>query len=80
MAKLNYTQVERAIRNLENFEGNSCFGQWVGDVYLITSYRTTIGRVERFSNGVIVSNLNTDYYSKTTSRLQNIIRRAWGLK
>lgn len=79
MAKLNYTQVERAIANLENFEGNSCFGQWIGDVYLITSYRTTIARVERFPNGGTMARLDSGYYSKTTSRLQNIIKRVWGI-
>lgn len=78
MAKLNYTQVERAIANLENFEGNSCFGQWVGDVYLVTSYRTTIAKVVQ-SPGGQVEWVNPDYYSKTTSRLQNIVKRAWGL-
>jgi IS30 family transposase len=80
MAKLNYAQVEVAIRNLENFEGNSCFGQWLGDVYLITSYQTTIARVERFTNGVVVSRLDSKYYSKTTSRLQNIIKKVWELR
>ena len=78
MAQANYVQVEQAIRNLENFEGNSCFGQWVGDVYLITSYRTTIAKVERFPEGNM-ARLDSGYYSKTTSRLQNIIKRAGGL-
>ncbi len=78
MAKLNYAQVEVAIRNRENFQGNSCFGQWLGENYIVTSYWTTIAKVVQ-SPGGAVEWVNPDYYSKTTSRLQNIVRRAWGL-
>ena len=76
--KLNYEQVEQAIRNRENFEGNSCFGQWVGDTYLVTSYWTTIAKIVPSPAGE-VEWVSDEKYSNTTSRLQNIVRRAWGL-
>lgn len=78
MAKLNYAQVERAIANREKFEGNSCRGYYDNGEYVVLSYSTRIAVVAGAERGGEVW-LNPNKYSVTTSRLQNIIRRAWGL-
>lgn len=73
MSKLNYTQVERAIAERVPFTGNSCRGVLDYDgAYIVYSYSTPIAQVfdGKYS-------LNARKYSVTTSRLQNIIRRAW---
>lgn len=76
MAQANYEQVAKAIRNMQEFRGNSCFGQWLGGVYLVTSYWTTIAKYDSTTGEVWV---NPDKYSQTTSRLQNIVKREWVL-
>lgn len=83
MAQANYTQVEEAIRNRQEFRGNSCRGYYEDGEYVVVSYNTTIAKATR----VVVAGaergtelwLNPAKYSVTTSRLQNIIKRAWGL-
>lgn len=83
MKQLNYTQIEQAIRNKQEFKGNSCRGYYEGEEYVVVSYNTAIARatsvrvVGAERNGELW--LNPRSYSKTTSRLQNIVKRAWGL-
>ena len=76
MAQANYKQIEKAIIARENFRGNSCFGMWVGGDYKIASYNTLIAEIK--ADGELY--FNDRKYSVTTSKLQNIIRRAWGIK
>lgn len=74
MSKLNYNQIETAIRTFTPFEGNSCRGVIVNDTeYWVYSYNTLILCVDFPRGGVA---LNARKYSQTTSRLQNLIRRA----
>jgi hypothetical protein len=63
------------IRGRVAFTGNSAKGvSYSENDYAVVSYDTVIGRYE---NGVAwVSN---EFYSKTTSRLQNLCRQAWGV-
>ena len=79
MGYSNYTQIEQALKECAEFQGNSCFGQWVGDTYIVTSYWTTIAKAVP-SPGGLVFWVNPEKYSQTTSKLQNIIKRAWGVK
>lgn len=73
----NYRNTEEAIRNLENFKGNSAWGAWLdSSQYVVFSYSTEIGRYDKVMDKFT---LNERKYSVTTSRLQNLIRRAWGL-
>ena len=76
MAQANYTQIERALIARDNFKGNSCFGVWIGSTYTVTSYNTVIATID--GDGALY--FNTTKYSNTTSRLQNLIRKSWGIK
>ena len=83
MSYTSYKAMETAIRNCQPFEGNSARGVWEGDTYTVYSYRTRIFTVEGAYAGKPGRGefeLDTRKYSVTTSRLQNIIRRAWGIK
>ena len=76
MSYANYSDIERAVRCLDNFAGNSSRGVLDSDTgeYRVYSYRTLIAVANMRTGGVA---LNVRKYSQTTSRLQNIIRRAW---
>lgn len=74
----NYEQIEQAIRTRAAFTGNSSFGMLVNRgehlwVYEVYSYRT---KIAEYSNKGTVW-VSPEFYSKTTSRLQNICRRVW---
>ena len=85
MAKLNYTQVERAIAERVPFTGNSCHAiiapGYRDDIvsYEVYSYRTLIAQFNTQANGEIGFWVSGEKYSQTTTRLQNIIKRAWGV-
>jgi hypothetical protein len=74
----NYRTIERKLRNLEQFKGNSLRSEiefYDGKPqYVIYSYRTIIA-MHRDGIGAVIEKK----YSTTTSRHQNLIRRAWGL-
>lgn len=75
MSYANYRDIERAIRSLEGFTGNSARGAWDSEgIYTVFSYTTPIAKANARTGGMVV---NLRQYSKTTSRLQNIIHRAW---
>jgi hypothetical protein len=83
MSQLNYRQIETALARREEFKGNSCHAVWLGDSYAVYSYKTRIFTVEGSYAGKPGRGeleLDTRKYSVTTSRLQNIIRRVWGIK
>ena len=76
MSYSNYSQIESAIRARREFTGNSCAGRWLDrSEYVVFSYSTLI-----YSDDLMTGRrtLNARKYSNTTSRLQNIIRRAIG--
>lgn len=74
MSKLNYTQIETALKNRVPFTGNSCHAYLDGEQYRVISYSTLVATSE---NGV--GWVTPQKYSQTTSKLQNIIKRAWGV-
>jgi len=83
MSYTSYKDMEALIRKCVPFEGNSARGVWEGDVYTVYSYKTRIFTVEGAyagKPGTGTFELDTRKYSMTTSRLQNIIRRAYGIK
>jgi hypothetical protein len=72
----NYKTIEYKLRNREPFKGNSMWAYWDGEVYKVVSYSTLIA--EQGSRGNLL--ISDRKYSTTTSRHQNLIRRAWGVK
>ena len=76
MSYTSYSQMENAIFAKDSFTGNSAYANWGSDVYCVYSYTTLIASYDRKTGEVW---LNPRKYSNTTSRLQNIIRKAWGV-
>lgn len=78
MSYTSYRKMETAIRNLDVFDGNSAAGRWADrSQYIVFSYNTPIAEYDRVTG---IWAINPRKYSVTTSRLQNIIRRAWADK
>jgi hypothetical protein len=73
MSKETYRTMPNKIAQLIPFEGNSARGFWDGDTFKIYSYNTLIASAD----GINTQYLNAENYSTTTSRLQNLIKRAW---
>lgn len=73
----NYKTISTKVRNRENFKGNTMWGAWLNSTqYTIFSYSTPIAEIDTLTGKVWV---NPRKYSVTTSKHQNIIRRAWGV-
>jgi hypothetical protein len=72
----NYKTIETALQNRQNFKGNSLRAFWDGDTYKVISYSTVIATLEFGGGPRWVSPVK---YSQTTTRQQNLIKRAWGL-
>ena len=75
MGYSNYRDIAAAIAERREFVGNSASGAYYGKQYRVYSYGTEIARYDGYDYV-----LNTHKYSVTTSKLQNIIRRAWAAK
>lgn len=77
MSQLNYRQIETALKNCVPFKGNSCHATFsISDgYYRVYSYGTLIARIMPYTRAHY--QLNSRKYSQTTSRLQNIVKRAW---
>jgi hypothetical protein len=81
MTYANYRQMQDAIRECKPFRGNSARGEFdtIDGVYRVYSYNTLIATITPYTMAHYT--INARKYSSTTSRLQNIIRRAWqGIK
>lgn len=76
MTYSNYTDIEQAIAKGENFTGNSARGEFstLDGYYRVYSYNTLIAYYMPYTRAGYI--MNTRRYSNTTSRLQNIIKRA----
>lgn len=71
MSQLSYAEIPTALRNRQNFQGNSMSAVRAPDgTYVVYSYNTVIANVT--PNGDIA--INERKYSKTTSRHQNLVR------
>lgn len=69
-----YRDMHDKLANLEPFKGNTARATRYGDEYEVYSYGTLIATRKNGETWV-----NPRRYSMTTSRLQNMIRRAWGV-
>lgn len=72
----NYKVIEQKLSTLTPFKGNSMSGNWYDGRFIVYSYNTPIA-VWQTS---LVKEVTSAKYSVTTSRQQNLIRRAWGIK
>jgi hypothetical protein len=74
----NYRTIATKLQGKENFTGNSLRAFWDGfsGLYLVKSYNTTIATYNTDTGELWV---NPVKYSQTTTRQQNLIKRAWGL-
>lgn len=85
MSQLNYRQIETALARRVPFTGNSCHAVIVpgyrDDIvsYEVYSYRTLVAQYNTQATGEVGFWVSGERYSQTTSRLQNIIKRAWGI-
>lgn len=75
----NYRTIATKLANREPFTGNSLRAYWVSvdgqHEYQVISYNTIIAKSRHLANGWV----DPTKYSNTTSRQQNLIKRAWGL-
>ena len=81
----NYKTIERKLKDLEAFNGNTLTARveqtWGSFIYKVYSYNTLIAEKSwDGSEGEWHTYLNATKYSVTTSKHQNISRRAWGVK
>ncbi len=73
----NYKSIEAKLRNRIDFRGNSMSGHWADkNNFEVYSYRT---RIAIFNDGDGIQ-IDSKKYSTTTSRHQNLVRKAWGVK
>jgi hypothetical protein len=85
MITANYRTMPALIQSLTAFKHGSCHAYWEYEsddsqqVYVVYSYGTRIAVAQRQPNGQLIASMDTQKYSTTTSRLQNIIKRAWAL-
>lgn len=71
----NYEEIASAVERRLGFDGNSATGFYDRGVYVVQSYGTVIAAFDGYDY-----TLNSTKYSRTTSRLQNIVRKAWAGK
>ena len=70
--KVNYNQIRELIASRQSFKGNSCRAVKTDESYTIYSYAIIIYKQD-YTNTSEPPYFNIDYYSSTTSKLQNII-------
>lgn len=71
-----YQQIPALLATRTPFKGNSCHAYIsTSNAYVVVSYGTDIGAW--LENGTKI--VNSQKYSVTTSRLQNLVRKAWEL-
>jgi hypothetical protein len=73
----NYKTIEDKLANRQPFRGNSLNGFWDAQTgyYVVYSYNTLIATLESGGKRWV----NPNKFSQTTTRQQNLIKRAWGL-
>ena len=78
MAQANYREISELLATKTPFKGNSCHA-FIDDenVYRVFSYSTQIALFQL--SGEPNPWLNPSRYSVTTSRLQNLIKKAWSI-
>jgi hypothetical protein len=80
MTTATYKTMPALLATLTPFKHGSHSARWNGEVYQVYSYSTIIATAVDVNRGFVdVTTFNQRKYSVTTSRLQNIIRKAWSI-
>lgn len=74
LKRATYKDMKGLIPNCEPFYGNSASGI-IDDngIYIVNSYTTNIAKIDTKNKKVLY--FDGDFYSSTTSKIQNIIRK-----
>lgn len=76
MKKATYREIPALLEQRKPFDGNSCHAFKYDNCYEVWSYYTLI--LKEVDGEVMY--FDSDHYSSTTSKLQNILRRVFNLK
>ena len=80
MTKATYKSMPNLLAQRIPFTHGSHRAEIIDGIYTVFSYSTLIGQSSSpFNDGHFINQLNDTKYSMTTSRLQNIIRKSWGI-
>lgn len=71
MSYTSYQDMPGLLSRRREFTGNSASARWTGETYQVRSYSTVIATYSTATGWTVPE----DYYSRTTTRLQNIVRR-----
>ncbi|PWM76724.1 MAG: hypothetical protein DBY32_11410 [Phascolarctobacterium sp.] len=74
-----YREIPALLESKARFTGNSCYAVSFLDEYSVYSYHTLIYREVCHKDGSKDVYFDRSYYSRTTSRLQNILRKVFNL-
>jgi len=77
MIRATYKQIPTLISYFKPFTGNSVTGWIDGGQFVVMSYATVIAKIDMATHSV--SYFNDKFYSRTTSKIQNILRRLFAL-
>ena len=78
MAQANYTEIARHLERGEAFKGNTASATIDPTEYAVYSYTTLIASMT-FDGSKWNYWVSPKRYSNTTSRLQNLVKKAWGI-
>lgn len=70
----NYNTIARKLKHNLPFKGNTMSAYWFGNTYVVYSYNTLIAEASLSHR-----ELDTRYFSATTSKHQRLITSAWGM-
>lgn len=70
----NYKTISTKLETLTPFRGNSLMAYWENGIYYVYSYSTIIAIHDNSPK------VHDTKYSQTTSRHQNLVRKAWAVK
>ena len=74
LKRATYRDIQMLIPNCEPFYGNSASGIIDGDgIYIVNSYTTNIAKIDTRNKKVLY--FDGEFYSSTTSKIQNLIRK-----
>ena len=77
MANINYAGVKRALANRQEYRHGSSYAERTNDEYRVYSFKTLILVYNLLEQKAV--SFDDSYFSRTTSRLQNMLRVAFNI-